>query len=84
MKHRQRSQSGAISRRQDCVDSDLDPVRSREDEIAISIRLRDRDQRRLECLPARSRSARIGDHDRVCALSLSLIFRKYFEGKIEV
>ena len=57
------------------INRDLDPVQSREGEIAINgaiSRRRDRDQRRLECLPARSRSARTGDRDRTRALSLSL------------
>ena len=60
------------------IDDDLDPVRSRSQsgrEIAINgtiSRWRDRDQRRLECLPARSRSVRTGDRDRARALSLSL------------
>ena len=86
------------------VDRDLDPVRSRDGEIAINgaiSRRRDRDQRRLECLPARSRSARTGarsspaivgligmflllSHAHALSLSLCKIFRKYFEGKIEV
>ena len=70
------------------VDRDLDPVRSREGEIVINSaisRRRDRDQRRLECLPARSRSARTGARSspaivglcrlsRARALSLSVKF----------
>ena len=40
-KRRRRSRSGVISPLRDRVDSDLDPVRSREGEIAISIRSRD-------------------------------------------
>ena len=68
-KARSRSRS---SRKVRC-DRDLDPV-TRSGAIAISIRSRD---------PVRSRSDAIAI---VCALclSLSLIFRKYFEGKIEV
>ena len=58
-------------------DRDLDPVRSRDGEIAINgdwnVCRRDRDRRGLEIAIARARS-----------LSLSLIFQKYFEGKIEV
>ena len=69
-KRRRRSRSGAISRRQD---RDLDPV-ARSGAIAISIRSRD---------PVRSRSDAIAIVRALC-LSLSLIFRKYFEGKIEV
>ena len=60
--------------RDHAVDRDLDPVRSREGKIAINgaiSRRRDRDQWRLECLPARLRSARSGDRDRARALSLS-------------
>ena len=80
---------GAISR---SVDGDLDPVRSREGEIAILIRC----ERDLDPI-ARSRSTATGmfageiaigadwrSRSRAHALSLSLIFRKYFEGKIEV
>ena len=68
---------GAISDRRDrdlgssslAVDRDLDPARSRDDEIAINGAISPSDASPL----ARARS-----------LSLSLIFRKCFEGKIEV
>ena len=57
------------------IDRDLDPMQSREGEIAINgdwnVCRRDRDRRGVEIAIAR-------------ALSLSLIFRKYFEGKIDV
>ena len=70
------------------VDCDLDPVRSHEGEITINgtiSRWRDHDQRKLECLPVRSRSSDCaGSRVRVLSLSLCKIFQKYFEGKIEV
>ena len=75
----------AIDASQDrAVDCNLDPVRSCEGEIAINdaiSRWRDRDQRRLECLPVRSRSSNCAG-SRARALSLSVKFsRNTLKGK---
>ena len=66
--------------------SDLSLVRSREGEIAINGAIslwRDRDQW-CDLATARSRSSLLLSRARTRSLSLSLIFRKCFEGKIEV
>ena len=54
--------------------SDRSPARSRKGEIAINDAI----------LPSRDRVRRISSRARARSLSLSLIFRKCFEGKIEV
>ena len=69
-------------------DRDLDPVRSRDGEIAINgdwnVCRRDRDRHGLELGVRRRSSDCAGSRARALSLSLCKIFRKYFEGKIEV
>ena len=69
-------------------DRDLDPVRSRDGEIAINgdwiVCQRDRDRLGLELGVRRRSSDCAGSRARALSLSLCKIFRKYFEGKIEV